>query len=807
MVRTVDADGNAPKRRIGSVSAAWGSYSRIKDANRRRDARFGDIAGIFAGFPPTPPVTLERNGQADMPNINTKEFEAKVKTYAATWMSLNSQGDGYADITAEHPDPMEKERRSKVLTKEFNEAIKMWEASSMDDYVCGSQYLMESSARDIQMALFGIGVTFFCDPIDFRFRMIPTRRVLVPDGTRLTLNNCPAIFIEDVMSVTDLYGMRDKKGWNKDVILRNLYDHVEQTMNSSGRRVTYAEWIQRIRENDEWLQSELLPVPIIHCFTKEFDGTITQSTFTELYGDGKTNQQDENDKPANGFLFDMPKVAKSWRQVIVPFADNAGTECDWHGVKGFGDMIFDGCHLNNLMFNRAASAATMQNMLMFKGTSEADADKLDQITFTQFGLMAPGLEFEQVRFFADPQSAIGVLSMGKQIISENTRISPQNEKTVTSEQPTATQVNADRADRAQLSTLQISVYRANGLDVQFGEMYRRIAQPGSKYPEKWGGGIVAKRFRERCEQQGIPEGDLLKISYVRANRNSGSGDLMLDVMKADQLMSVATPGRGQANARKEKIAALKGVEMVPAFFEDEPHIPGQQDAMLSMENNLITLGQSPTAYGYQDQEAHAVSHLQLLSEAAKVASQLDEAGIAPEQVEGARNLHRMLTAGVAHMGQHIALMQSVPRAGKQPALYEQLLAEVTKQVHNLAQIADSLGEAVAKAQPPQPAQSPEMLKAQQDMQIRGAMAQQDMDLKAQSHMAKLGNLAVQQQARGQMKIENAQMDEALRASKTESELAQKELNAHQDRNIAAANAVHEMAIKKKESEQAEPAQT
>jgi hypothetical protein len=805
-VRTIDSKGNAPKRRIATATAAWASYNQMRQYNVRRDTRFGDIAGIFMGLPPTPPVTNERNGQADLPNLNTKQFQAKVTTYRDTWTAINAQADGYAEVKALHDDPMEAERRSKVLAEEFNYAIRQWEIDDEEDFEAGNQYVLECAARDTQMALYGIGASFFRDNIDFRFRTIPTRRILVPDGSRLTLDNCPALYIEDTMSVTDLYGMKDKKGWNEGAILRNLYDHVEMMNKSASRRYSYAEWMGQIRENDSWLLSDFLPVRIIYGFVKEFDGTITQFAITDLYDAGKRgermNKGDEQyERDGDSFIYERINTATKWSQVMVPFADNAGPECTWHGVKGFGDLIFEGCHNNNLQFNSASKAGVMRNLMMFKGISENDTQKLDQVTFCPFGILAPGLDLEEVKFQGDIEGALNIFGMGSQIMAENTRISPPNEKTVTSEQPTATQVTADRADRAQLTTLQIAIYRAVGQDVLFGQMYRRIAQPASKYPESWGGGKVAKRFRENCKRRGIPESDLLKVRCVRANRNVGSGDLALDIMKADQLISVATPGRGQLNARKEKVAALKGPEMVSAFIEEEPQ-PSQDEQWISNENNLIQLGQVPTAYGWQDQLKHAMAHMQLLGEASQVVPQLMEQGITPQNLDGAKKLNNLIAAGIQHVAQHVQMMAQIPRIGKSPALFEQPVKELTRQLNNLQQLNQSLGEDIQKADvAQQPQMSPEMAKAQQDMQIRAAQAQQEMELKDAAHKQKLGNLAVTTQARTEMKVQDHQLQAATEADRHRQELAQNAAQTQQDLTVTAVDAAQKLAIQQAEGEQ------
>lgn len=787
-VRTVDSEGHAPKRRMATPSAAWGAYTQARNANIKRDARFADIAGIFAGFPPTPPNVQERNGMADMPNLNTKQFQAKVNAYVSNWMGVTAKGQGWGEVEAEHDDPMEAERRSKYLTECFNWAIKKWDATG---FCNGSQYIFESAARDTQMGLFGIGIAFFYDTLDWRWKIIPTRRVLVPEGTRLCLDNCPAIFIEDEMSVTELYRRRDKKGWNRDAILRNLYDRVEVMSQTAQRRWTYAQWVNSIRDNDQWLTSDFQPIKMVHAYTMEFDGTISHSIFTDQYNLAKrptetknANASDPKYAEAGGFIYDKTKVAERWSQVWIPFADNAGPEGDYHGVKGYGDLIFDQCHENNLTWNRASMGVILNTTPMFRTTNENDAQKLDQVVLTPMGLLYPGLDFEQVQFKGDPESALGLFNAGTQIIDTNSRIPTQNDKTAGGDQPTATQVSFDRADQAQFTTLQIDFYRAVGLDILFSEMYRRLAQPASKYPDSWSGGDVAKEFRKKCAEHGIPEADLLKVKTVRANRNGGSGNMGVDLMKGKELLGVATPGKGQLNARREIVASLKGWENVPVYIEDTPQ-PVPEDVQIDNENLLIQGGKTPQAFGFQDQERHLLSHMGLATGLADVIAQFDEAGVGPQNLEDAMKVQTALDAVVQHSAQHVQLMAEVRRVGKQPALYEQLVKESTKSLNNLHQISEAFGEKIAQAaqQQQQSQPSPEMAEAQQRMQIRAAEAEQELKHRDDAHNLKMGNLAVTSQARTEAKrnehqltleerAQSAQQQAVADTSKTVQELVQ-----------------------------------
>jgi len=744
-VQTIDGKGNAPKRRISTPQAGLLAYDQMRQIERRRDARFNAIAGIYAGFPPTPPEQMEEMGMADFPNINTKQFQAKVDAYTDNWNAVNAAGSNWYEVKLKHENPMEAKRRSDLVTGYFNDALKQWEGGE-DNFAVGRQYIIKSATRDKQMGLFGIGVAYFCDSIDFRWKTIPTRKVLVPEGTNLLLDNCPFLAIEDEMSVPDLWAMRDKPGWNEESIKSLLYLNTFRNNPLTGREETLAEWTERIRENDTWQYSDFPLVKFIHLYVKEFSSTPNKASITHcVISDSVpmlSNATSKDKGPfsdakvqAMSWLYEKENVATRWSQILCVFSDNAGPEEKWHGVKGFGDLVFDGCHFNNLFFNRTAASAIVSNMLLFKGGNEGDRQKMSQIKVTPFGALID-IEIEQMNLRADTQSAMNMFQLSTSIIDSNSRQVPTSQETSGGEAPTATQVNFDRADDAQFTNLQVMFYRSTGLDCLGGEQYRRLAQPASKYPESWPGGDVAKHFRKCCKEAGIPEEDLLKVDYVRANRNTGSGNMGLDVMKGDKLMTVATPGEGQRNAQRFIASSLVGPDMVSAFVVDEVPPPNFEDVTINQENMCIQGGQTPQAFGYQPHDKHLMGgatqgHLPMLGEIEQLMNQILEAGL-EQNPEGAEKLYRSMLAGIEHAGQHVQFLGEYKRNGKAPAMFETQVKEFSKVLNDLNQFAQSFGEALDQAMQaanPQQGMTPEQMKAQSDIEISQAKAQNDIAIK------------------------------------------------------------------------------
>lgn len=773
-VRTISSDGKAPKLRVATPAAAYSAYVTQREIDRVRQARFAAIAGIYAGFPPTPPSEMARLGMADMPNINYKQFQAKVDAYCSNWNAITAGGSEWYEIEAEHENPMEAMRRSKCLTQKFNAALKKWDST---DFCNGNQYILESAIRDKQMALFDIGVAYFADGIDFRWRCIPTRKIIVPEGTRLTLDNCPALFIEDQMSVPDLWAMRNKDGWEAETIEALLYLRTNQTSRVTGVQETWGEWVERVRSNDNWLYSDWPPLNFVHIYVKEFTDNINKGkishgifcpdiTFPSASEKNppttgtKTDISEANSRASTGWMYHDPNVAERWSQVLIAFADSSGPEGNWHSCKGYGDLIFDGCHLGNILLNQANTSAMIRGSLLFSSQSEGDKQKMSQFKWTRFGLLNPGIQIEQVRFEIDVQAGFDAFNLNTNIINQNSRNFPQNDTSSSGEQPTATQVNFDRADQAQFTGLQVDNYRSSGGDPLGSEMYRRIAQPASKYPEKWPGGHVAKWFRDECKKYGIPEGDLLKIKFVRMSRNRGTGNRGLDVMIGDQLLTVATPGEGQKNAQLFKATALVGSDFATAFVQTEMPDSNTEDWQISQENLNIQAGQVPQAFGYQEHMKHLGpgapwGHITLTQELVQLATQWMDEGV-QNRIEDSAALHGKIQAGIQHSGQHVDFLAQYRRNGKNPALHEEDVKQLRKLLNDFMQFNETFGESIQTAQEqqqPSPEQmDPKMLETQAKIERDNMLA----EAKARRDDFVAGKKVERSQIQGAVKLEQSQ---------------------------------------------------
>lgn len=814
-VRTVDSKGVAPKRRVATPAAAVGAYESARQLELTRDARFGDLRGIYDGFPPTPTWRMEEMGMADMPNFNLKQFQYKVDRYVETWRRVTTAGEMWYEVTAKHPDPREALRRSKYLTDCFNRAIRRWDST---DYRRSNGYVLRCAARDTQLGLFGIGVSHFTDSIDWRWETRPTRKVLVPKGAQITLENCPIVFVDDYnLSVPQLYAMRKKAGWNEAAVLWALYMRTNETQKNSGRAFTYAEWENEIRNNEAFFSTrEFAPCRLVHCYVREFgdDANVFDITHTIFIETITTGSTDDKDKPQPGdeklgWLYEKTKAAKRWSEIFAVFADNAGPEMEWHGVKGHGDLIYDTCHFNNQMFNRTATSAIIANMPIFTGSDEFQRQKLNQVVFSYGAILYPDIgTLTQLKIGGDIGGAASMFELGTRSLDTISRTPPANQQM--GPEKTATQENYERMEQTELSSLQIGNYFATGGDPLGGEMYRRLAQPASKYPKAHPGGHVAELFRKEAAEFGIPEDELLNVETVMATRKGGSGSMGVDILKAKEAMAIATPGAGQLFARRLIASSMFPETLVDALVEEKAPPPDQEDVVIALENLNMQNGQVPQAFGFQPHEKHLKQpsnndHLSILSGIEQVVNAMLKTGIEPNQIQDAIKLHNSFDAGIIHCEQHVEFMRELPRMGARPSIYEGFIREINPVLNGMKQISRSFAETIASAQE-MAAQQPEnmdaeMLETQAEIQRKDMLAQAEIARKDAAADAKLGNLAVTHQARTDTKLSDHELKQGLEAQKSAFDLQKQRTQAIQELEEKAGQAQVDIALEAAKGEQ------
>lgn len=740
---TISPSGEAPQNRFSSYAGLFSAYQRAKDEGMLNDIRFTSIRGIYDRKPPEDPAYLREQGMEDMPNFNLGEFTAKVDAYVSTWVDHNTGGYKFAKVRLKRDretPPEVCDFFDEKVTDFFNEAITEWDDDS--EACSASQYILESCIRDLQMGLFGVGIAIFKDDTDWRFSAIPTRKVYVPQGTRITLSNCPVLFTDSETTVTALYKLvkaaPEDAGWNKEQVWKMLFERTSE-QKAGGLPEDFSTWENRVRNNDTFLRTDFRPIELVDCYVQEFNDAKKK--------DGISHYVIPRGTSPTEILFFKDRRYKSFRSFLNPFCDNAGPEGDYYGVKGFGDSIYDNCHFDNQFFNHMARTSLIANMPMWNTGNEADRDKLSQIKWTMNGILNPGLVLSQVNLKTDLSGMMGIFAANQRTMNTNTRTFPTGEA-IGQEAKTATQSTFDRQDQAKLSSLQIKFYRMVCLDALMFEMYRRLTKKG--YPENLPGGRAAESFRKKCKEAKIPEEAYSKPLEVLADRTGGTGNQALDLMIAKEVLAIASPGRGQFNARRAVGKTLVGADRVDEFVQPET-FPQEQQGIVNLENSDLANGQTFDAEPNQDHQVHlgemnpnGKGHLALLITTFQVAQQMVEAKAVEQSLEDAQKLERALEGILTHTAQHVQFLGSFGIEA-----YQEAAKEMNKLLNDVAQFIDTFRRQIGGAMQNQQPQVPQLsgdemakvMKAQLENHIRAAEAEQQLQINQAKADQKLGHTA------------------------------------------------------------------
>lgn len=786
----LDSEGKAPESRYQSASSAYGLFEKCNEDAAIDRERIVSLRGIYDNHPPDSQEALDECGLGDMPNINLGTFRAKIDAYSSAWMDLNTGGDGFYEVRCPDIVPVDyREMVSGKLTNFFNEAIGDWAAPGTHN---GAMYIANSSIRDNQMGIFGIGPAAFLHPKDFRFTSIPLHRVIVPRGTHVTLNNCQVLFAKWKQTLPDMFDtIKDREGaiadgWNPAAVLWAIYNHTA-THNTKHSTEDFIRWMNEARNNDpDWIKHGSPEVNLVHCYVQEFsqDGSPKKISHMIIPAGGLNEY---------GYLYYDPEAYDNYSQIIIPFVDRVGPEGDWHGIKGLGDDIFEICDHQNRLYNWTAANAILNGMPTFTSSNAEDKKRLQRITMTRMGVMYPGITPTQFKLNLDINGTIEMLGLSGRALDENTRIYGQAQTPQTSARggkPSPTEILQSIQSKTQFSSTQIKNYRCSGLDPLGTEMYRRVTADG--YHEDDPGGKVAKDFRDKCKAAGIPKEVYQKPKLVRADRGGSSGNAAVDFQRATQVLTFATNGRGKANAQRKVIASLVGQDMTDAYFQMPSNIPTPEDGRIDMENQLAKTGNPPDALPTDDHLKHlgevnpqAPGHigdsLRTQQAAQNIQANFDQymSKIGSDPLAVMRDLD----SHIKHSGQHVQFMASSKVTEEASKPY----AKILNDLHQFAvQFAGNMQKALLARRSDggvTDAKTGAILKkTQAEIQATDMKAQADIQRKNASHIVKLKNL---QQAHGLRQVHKQQDQNADLALKVEKGMIDNEVTLSKSRGLKA----------------------
>lgn len=475
-----------------------------------------------------------------------------------------------------------------IITKNLNRILKR--SRAYDDTI---------DAGVSQMIVQGIGPATWMNRDDWCPKPRSIADMLIPSDTLTSRENLCHFGARIHLTAADLIkaatGKLTDKGWNQKMI-GPLIDKLLKTQPGS-TPLDY--WDNPVALVEEWKQNGPYylsdAIPVLHCFDFYYLDPTKRKWFRQVIIDCQTNQYTDT-AYKNEFLYDnkdLPygdDVSNILDAIIADGAVVAPSK--WHSVRSLGYMMFPMAQADNRLRCKLMDATWESLLMLFRASSPGQRELLQKVDLRHLGILPDGIAVvpENERHAINYELASGMLSMNRQLISENasTYTREVDDGKGPSETATGVMARVTAANKLQNAIL------SNLYDQKMPE-YREISRRFcvTKHPD-------CIKFRERCQAEGVdPAVFDVEAWEIAPERSAGGGDKMLQIAIADKLMALSPRmnPRAQNAALHMSVEAITGDsdvanELVP--LEGEDPSPSSEKASLAwgtlIDGKPITLG-------------------------------------------------------------------------------------------------------------------------------------------------------------------------------------------------------------------------
>ena len=628
--------------RLSDPSMAYGLWERLFDADREASKNRAKVDAMVNGEPPFDQSLLDETGQSDAANFNTREAASQVNQVSAAYYDLVTSNRDLVSIKVNYGDNTARKQIENAIAEEFTWLVRNWDSF---------EYWYNCMVR--QHVVHGIGVTFFPDETDWRFKSCGLADFKLPRDTAATED---AIQIAAALIPTNLSELfeqiqsakeAEQCNWNIESLKKMVMEEAKNIL-SQNHSPYWDNWEyieKQIKENSIYFGSTASTrLWLIHFWIKEDDGTISHGIISK------------DDRNPTGWLYFNKSRFESIRQafVIFPYDIGSGT---YHTVRGLGYVIQPQVQANNALACRMADGAmaSTMNLLQIKNPNQTDLDRLALAHFGNNEVLPPGVDYVERRLPDYTSTVLPVINyLQAQLRQNNTGAKPTLPAIDRNAPAVAFQMEAQ--NNAALSASALNRFYSQ-LDKLFKEMFRRATTDGY-LPTDPGGDLVLE-FLKRLKRRRVPLEALKYVTEVKSTRSVGAGSAanrLLAYQRLERLQGAFDP-EGRRNLVSDILSEEVGFENVDRYMQPvtmtEQRMP-IDIKIAEFENTKFELGKTSSVLPNEDHFVHIQTHLPVLAQL--VGSVEQGAGQVP--VEQLIQIHTILMAGIPHCAQHVEQMSA-----------------------------------------------------------------------------------------------------------------------------------------------------
>jgi hypothetical protein len=716
----LDEEGKVPKgSRLTDVEAALGIFSALLRADEKANVNRSRVQSMFDGAPPYDPAVLKSTLQAGRCNLNFGEAARYLDIAASGYVDLVDSVENLVQVETKLGEPGERMHNDAVIAEEITRTLRDWPEFYGTYLRLNNQFLMH-----------GVGVTYFEDDQNFRFRTCGLADFLIPRQTQASEHAVEvacarrSYMVHELFAFIENESVATQSGWNVEEVKR-----VIRTASSLAFPRQYSDWedLQReIKNNDLYTGIRANVVNVINMWVREFDGTVSQFCFAE-------NQP-------KAFMSQRTHTFENPEQAYILFTYGVGTNGSYHSVRGLGHRIYNHIQTSNRLQCQMVDSAMLSSSIMLSPETPRALNDLSLTFYGPYSVLPPNFKVIEKGIPNAGTTVVPAMQNLSQQLSQNMDFfSNSTGQGQQGPYRSKQQVQAELEQATRLTSSQINQFYASWRRL-LRECVRRIVLGPKSDP-------AVRDFYNRCLERGVSPQvikslDFNKTLATRAvgsgnatNRSAALGDL-------EQLMPMLDEV-GKRNVLYDRVAARVGYENAARYVSSPESPRPPQDAKIAeLENNILSQGRPVTAQPGELDETHLQIHLGALGQitAAIDGGQADLVQQAP-----------IMQAFYEHCSAHLQQLASNPAAQVTVSQVKEVLSQVEQKLMNAQR---AMQKQQRDAQNAQGQEQPE----------QGGNGQLT-DLKAQEQQLKLDFIRKKGELELQIKSAKADQDRALADSR------------------------------------------
>jgi hypothetical protein len=507
---------------------------------------------------------------------------------ASGYVDLIDSVDSLVQVETTLGEPGERMHHDGVIAEEITRTLRSWPEFYGTYLRLVNQFLMH-----------GVGVTYFEDEFNFRFRACGLADYLIPRQTQASEHSVEVACARRAYMVHELYSFIE----NEEVAAQNGWDVEEvrrviktATTQNSARQYTDWEDVQReLKNNDLYTGIRANVVNVVNLWVREFDGSVSNFSFAEQSPKAFLH------KGAN--RFDNPE------QAYLLFTYGVGTNGTYHSIRGLGHRIYNHVQTSNRLQCQLIDSAMLSSSIMLAPETPRALNDLSLTFYGPYSVLPPNFKVIE-KGVPNIATTVGpalenLQGQLKQNLDFFTTAPAESGGAYRSKQ----QVQAELEQATRLTSAQINQFYSSWRRL-LREVVRRVVN-GPKSD------LAVRDFYRRCENRGVGALAIKTLDFNKtiatkavgygnaSSRSAALGDL-------EQLMPMLDEV-GKRNVIYDRVAARVGYENATRYVQSpESPRPPQDLKVAELENSVLQMGRPVSVQPGELHETHLGQHLPLL---------------------------------------------------------------------------------------------------------------------------------------------------------------------------------------------------